>query len=211
MRIKKTRHQKRTEKTKHRLLSAARSLFAEKGMDLTTIEEITERADTGKGTFYYHFRTKEKLINYLIDSILNDLEETIAERCSNSDDLKDILEQILNAHIVFFSNRWEDFVLYFQGRADIILDEGYDGIDTPFIRYIDSIGKQIDKAVNNKLSKSTLQRVACAISGFISGYYSFSTISSDGTNDIENVFRPVRGALVESLSRFVSAALVENR
>jgi AcrR family transcriptional regulator len=208
---KKNRHQKRTEKTRQRLLLAAKTLFAEKGMDLTTIDEITNKADTGKGTFYYHFKTKEMLINDLIDNILNELEETIAGQCAKATDLREVLERILNAHIIFFNNRWEDFVLYFQGRADLILEKGYEGIDTPFISYINAIGAEIDKAVNYELSKSALLRVACAISGFISGYYSFSTISSDTDEDTEKVFEPVRGALVASLSRFVNTALAETK
>ena len=205
MKAKKTRHQERKEKTKNNLLMAARSLFAEKGFDLTTIDEITQRANTGKGTFYYHFRTKEKLINSLIKSVLNELEETIITHCENAARLEDILEQVLNAHISFFSNRWEDFVLYFHGRADLILDQGYEGINTPFIRYTDTISSQINRVIASELSKRDRRRVANAIAGFISGYYSFSSISSTEDGDIGEIFQPVRGALISSLIRFVKS------
>jgi AcrR family transcriptional regulator len=202
---KKTRHQERKEKTKNNLLMAARSLFAEKGFDLTTIDEITQRANTGKGTFYYHFRTKEKLINSLIKSVLGELEETINGHCDNVDRLEEILEQVLNAHISFFSNRWEDFVLYFHGRADLILDKGYEGINTPFIHYTDAISSQINRVIAIELSKRDRRRVANAIAGFISGYYSFSSISSTEDGDIAEIFQPVRGALISSLVRFVKS------
>jgi AcrR family transcriptional regulator len=205
LKAKKTRHQERKEKTKNKLLMAARSLFAEKGFDLTTIDEITQRANTGKGTFYYHFRTKEKLINSLIKSVLNELEETINTHCENSGRLEEILEQVLNAHISFFSNRWEDFVLYFHGRADLILDKGYEGINTPFIRYTDTISSQINRAIATELSKRDRRRVANAIAGFISGYYSFSSISSTEDGNIGEIFQPVRGALISSLVRFVKS------
>jgi len=59
---KKTRQQLRVSRTRQKLLDAASNLFAEKGLDLTTIDDITERADVGKGTFYYHFKNKEGLI-----------------------------------------------------------------------------------------------------------------------------------------------------
>lgn len=53
-----SRQDRRTRATRRRLLKAARELFAEKGMDLTTIDDITQRADLAKGTFYYHFSDK---------------------------------------------------------------------------------------------------------------------------------------------------------
>jgi AcrR family transcriptional regulator len=47
-----TRRERRASATRQRLLDAARAVFAEKGLDLTSIGDITERADVGKGTFY---------------------------------------------------------------------------------------------------------------------------------------------------------------
>ena len=59
---KKSRQRRRTDATRRKLLEAARAVFAEKGMDLARIDEISERADVGKGTFYYHFKSKSHLI-----------------------------------------------------------------------------------------------------------------------------------------------------
>ncbi len=70
---KKTRQQRRVGRTRQKLLEAASSLFAEKGLDLTTINDITERADVGKGTFYYHFKNKEGLLKVLINKVLGEL------------------------------------------------------------------------------------------------------------------------------------------
>lgn len=44
------------------IISAARQLFAEKGFDITTVDEIMEKANLSKGTFYTYFRSKEELI-----------------------------------------------------------------------------------------------------------------------------------------------------
>ncbi|MYV89340.1 TetR family transcriptional regulator, partial [Streptomyces sp. SID1034] len=44
-----------------RIFSAALSLFAEKGFEQTTIDDITERADVARGTFFNHFQHKEEL------------------------------------------------------------------------------------------------------------------------------------------------------
>lgn len=56
-----TRTQKRQNETRERIFRAAMQLFAEKGFENTTVAEITEAADIGKGTFFTYFPTKEAI------------------------------------------------------------------------------------------------------------------------------------------------------
>ncbi|MFJ8097230.1 TetR/AcrR family transcriptional regulator [Streptomyces griseofuscus] len=49
-------------KMKERLYTAALELFAEQGYDQTSVDEIAERADVARGTFFNHFPRKEDLI-----------------------------------------------------------------------------------------------------------------------------------------------------
>jgi len=184
----------------------ARSVFAEKGIDLTTIDEITERADVGKGTFYYHFKNKEKLISELIKEMLNELSDHISDEVRDAEKLEEVLDKIILAHIKFFSNRWEDFTLYFQSRADLTLEEGYEGLESPFVEYLDCIGKHVDSAISSKVSPKSLRRIACAVAGLVSGYYSFVLIETE-SDQIEKVMRAVRGALVAGLSEFTKEAV----
>jgi len=186
-------------------MDAARSVFAEKGLDLTRIDDITERADVGKGTFYYHFGTKERLIRALIENMMGELVESIEEKCKGTNDLAELLDSLIGSHIEFFSNRWEDFVLFYQGRADLTLQEGYSGIDTPFHHYLSRIETLIDDAIQYRVPKPALRRIAFAAAGFLSGYYSFAAISSHEEN-VDEMFRALRGALVASLTRFIREA-----
>jgi AcrR family transcriptional regulator len=48
--------------TRERILRAALDLFARQGFFATTVEQITEAADVGKGTFFNYFRTKEHVL-----------------------------------------------------------------------------------------------------------------------------------------------------
>ena len=205
-RPKRTRHQKRAVRTREKLLSASKSLFSERGFDAVTIDEITETADLGKGTFYYHFGTKDQLIKELICDVLGELEQAIKEKAKSSNDLHRLLDNIILAHIDFFDDRWEEFVLYFQGRSEMILDNGYEGLDTPFISYQNSIEELIDAMIQTHLPKATLRRIACAITGFISGLYSFSLISTPD-EEIHKTLNTMRSALVASLARFIKEAL----
>ena len=51
------RHARRREATRSKLIEAAESLFARQGVDNTRIQEITEEADVGFGSFYNHFES----------------------------------------------------------------------------------------------------------------------------------------------------------
>ena len=56
------RRERNKQRTKERIYTAALELFAEKGFDHTSIEEITERADVARGTFFTHFQNKDALV-----------------------------------------------------------------------------------------------------------------------------------------------------
>lgn len=56
------RRERRRTEIRERLFQSALRLFAERGFMETTVEDITEAADVGKGTFFNYFRTKEHVL-----------------------------------------------------------------------------------------------------------------------------------------------------
>jgi AcrR family transcriptional regulator len=56
------RRQRRSVEIRERLFRAALKLFAEKGLAETTVEDITEAADVGKGTFFNYFPSKDHIL-----------------------------------------------------------------------------------------------------------------------------------------------------
>jgi AcrR family transcriptional regulator len=54
-----SRVEQRKKDTRARIVDAALDLFARHGIDATTIAQISEAADIGKGTFFTYFPTKE--------------------------------------------------------------------------------------------------------------------------------------------------------
>ena len=55
-----SRRVRRSAETRERLFRTALDLFARKGFSETTVEDITEAADLGKGTFFNYFPSKEQ-------------------------------------------------------------------------------------------------------------------------------------------------------
>ncbi|HEY8473361.1 MAG TPA: TetR/AcrR family transcriptional regulator [Natronosporangium sp.] len=58
------RPDRRVRRTKALLRSALLELIQEKGYDRLTVQDIIDRADVGRSTFYAHFRDKEDLLLY---------------------------------------------------------------------------------------------------------------------------------------------------
>src|SRR5213082_1824192 len=56
------RRQRHSAEIRERLFRAALALFAKKGFAQTTVEDITEAADVGKGTFFNHFPSKDHIL-----------------------------------------------------------------------------------------------------------------------------------------------------
>lgn len=67
------RVERRRAATRERLVSTALALFATHGIYDVTVEDITEAADVGKGTFYQHFPSKAAIIHHLLHDGVNAL------------------------------------------------------------------------------------------------------------------------------------------
>ena len=74
-----SRRERKKDETRTRIFKAAVQLFHEKGFEATTIDEITERADVAKGTFFNYFPRKESVLGYLSETQLAEAEEFAAE------------------------------------------------------------------------------------------------------------------------------------
>src|SRR5579864_6532780 len=56
------RRQRRSAELRERIFRASLDLFAKKGLAETTVEDITNAADVGKGTFFNYFPSKEHIL-----------------------------------------------------------------------------------------------------------------------------------------------------
>jgi AcrR family transcriptional regulator len=71
------RRQRRSAETRERLFRAALKLFAEKGIAETTVEDITNAADVGKGTFFNYFPSKDHILIAFSEMQLSKLQAAV--------------------------------------------------------------------------------------------------------------------------------------
>lgn len=151
-------------KTKRRIFNTAIKVFADKGYDNASIEEITAIAGVAKGSLYYHFAKKEDIFDTLLEEGMKLLRNSIeikTEKCETElDKIKAIIlvqikvtvkyETFLN---VIFSQMWGE-------------DEKSKKCKNAVFEYIDIIKKIVEQGIKNgEFYDADVDAIASAIFG----------------------------------------------
>jgi len=203
LKTKVSRMQKRARKTRKKLKMAALDVFTEKSVDAATVEEITEKADVGKGTLYQHFEDKEEIVVTLVEEAVKHLIDRIRSYETVPETLDGMLEHLLNAHYHFSIEAREEFLLLFQGKLLLRLEsDTLDELEEPYMRYLEEIEEQVSSYLSPRIAAIKIRRLACAVAGFAFGFFSFAAIGMT-TEEIESSIQPLRRTFVNSLCTFL--------
>lgn len=104
---------RRKRETRARLLEAAMGLMAEKNMRSVAINEITEAADVGFGSFYNHFNSKEAIYDALVEESLTRVGDAIATATQTLTDPAEILSTAIRSILNYASAKptWGQFLI----------------------------------------------------------------------------------------------------
>ncbi len=143
--------------TKRRIFEIATQLFAQKGYEATSIEEITSVVGVAKGTLYYHFISKEELFNELVDDGVEFLKKSIDIKIRNMDNPIDKLRRVITTQIRV-AKKYDKFmiIIFAQlwGREDrnyFVREKVYSYIDKIEEIVIEGIEKGLIKNKNSKV------------------------------------------------------------
>jgi AcrR family transcriptional regulator len=80
-----------------RILRAALDLFARQGFFATTVEQITEAADVGKGTFFNYFPSKEHVLSGFGEFQVARVEAALAAVRAGREPIREVLRRLIHA------------------------------------------------------------------------------------------------------------------
>ncbi len=100
---------------REQLITVARGLFAEKGFDATSIEEIASRAKVSKPVVYEHFGGKEGLYAVIVDRELMTISTTITASLRSSSSASIIVERAALALLTYIEDSPDGFRILSSG------------------------------------------------------------------------------------------------
>jgi AcrR family transcriptional regulator len=89
-----SRRERRSAEIRERLFNASLTLFARKGFAETTVEDITEAADVGKGTFFNYFPSKDHILLAFGEMQIHKLEGLIEQVRKTGEPMPEFLRSL---------------------------------------------------------------------------------------------------------------------
>ncbi|MDR4462911.1 MAG: TetR/AcrR family transcriptional regulator [Nitrospira sp.] len=171
-----SRVERRKARTNKRLLEVARRLFSEKGIYWAKIEDITELADQGKGTFYKYFDSKEAIICALLKEGLDKLTAKTEEAVQLVAVGPKILSAAIEARVDFFLNCPEYLLFFHQVRGLMQLQVGVaNDLLAIYNAHLDRLAELIKPAMSVDQLGSA-QDVARAMAAYTSGVLTYDVL-----------------------------------
>lgn len=90
------RRERRAAETRLRLFRCALQLFAQRGFPNVTVEEITEAADVGKGTFFNYFKSKDDVLSVMAEIQLGKVREALEHAQAGKESIHTVVGHLLH-------------------------------------------------------------------------------------------------------------------
>ncbi len=182
-------------KTKRKIFETSMKLFAEKGYDATSIEEITATVGVAKGTLYYHFSSKEEIFNFLIEEGVKLLQNSIDIKTVKLENYIDKLKAIILIQIKIV-NKYEDFIT-------ILLSQFYGKearnkkCQKHIYEYIGKIEKIVEEGINiGQIKKGNPSVIASEIYALIASTLVYKLKSEI---DVIKLYKEFENTIIEGL------------
>jgi len=88
------RRERRAAETRLRLFRCALHLFSERGFSSVTVEDITEAADVGKGTFFNYFDSKEHVLGVMAEIQIGKVREAFEQASAGKRPIRLVLQHL---------------------------------------------------------------------------------------------------------------------
>lgn len=184
-------------KTKRKIFETSMRLFAEKGYDATSIEDITATVGVAKGTLYYHFSSKEEIFNFLVEEGIKLLQNSIDIKTSKLSSYIDKIKAIILIEI--------KIVVKYEDLIKILLNQfwGTEERNQKCQQYIYNYINTIEEIVNagievGEIKQGDSKAIASEIYGLICSALIFK-LRNNGEIDIMKLYKEFENTIIRGL------------
>ncbi len=184
-------------KTKRKIFETSMKLFAKKGYEATSIEEITATVGVAKGTLYYHFSSKEEIFNFLVEEGIKLLQNSIDIKTAKFPNYIDKIKAIILIQIKIV-DKYEDIITILlsqfwgnEARNQMCKEQ--------ILAYISKIEEIVRQGIEKKeIKQGNPQIIASEIYGLIASSLVYK-IRNDGQIDIMKLYKEFENTIIEGL------------
>ncbi len=165
-----SRRERKKQETREKIYHTALTLFRIQGFEKTSVDQITTRADVGKGTFYNYFPSKEAVIYQYTREINREILDRGRERMSQMARAGDRLSFVLENWARFIQGHPEVAYVMVQEGSALMVKEATGNLEEILVGIIGSgqIKGEIRKDISTLLLAQSIQ--AAAVRQFLDWY-----------------------------------------
>ncbi|WP_143086713.1 TetR/AcrR family transcriptional regulator [Lentzea flaviverrucosa] len=141
---------------REQLLDVSRSLFAEKGFDATSVEEIAHRASVSKPVVYEHFGGKEGIYAVVVDREMQRLMDQIVDALDGGSHPRELLEQAACALLDYIEGSTDGFRI-------LVRDSPVASSSGTFSSLLNDIASQVEHILGLHFAKQGYDRKLAAL------------------------------------------------
>jgi AcrR family transcriptional regulator len=176
------------------ILEAARSVFATKGFNDATVDDIANAAGVAKGTVYLYYRSKRDIYFSALKSGIQQMHSALEDQLKAESTTEGKLRALIAVKLAYFDENRDFFKIYYSELGNLCIHPG--AIDSEFktlyleqARVIESILKE--GARRKVLRTVRAEQAAFAISDIIRGVVTQRLLGwskSKTTQDVDFIF-----------------------
>ena len=176
------------------ILEAARSVFATKGFNDATVDDIANAAGVAKGTVYLYYRSKRDIYFSALKFGIQQMYAALDEQLKAESTTEGKLRALIAVKLAYFDENRDFFKIYYSELGNLCIHPG--AIDSEFKTLYLEQAKVIESILKEGARRKVLRAVraeqaAFAISDIIRGVVTQRLLGwskSKTTQDVEFIF-----------------------
>jgi len=153
---------------KQLIMEKALDLFAEQGIEATSVQQITEKCGISKGAFYLSFKSKDELILTVLEDFIKNFVSDI-DYAVKSEKKEDLLYEFYFNILSFFNEHSNFAKIFFKQQNFFITKEFITKLDEYQQLFEKAILEMVDRYYENKVKDNRYDLAYC-IQGFMKMY-----------------------------------------
>lgn len=154
---------------KQLIMEEALKLFAEKGFELTSVQQITDACGISKGAFYLSFKSKDELISSMVDHFMKQLIIRVDQSVKGVGDDDEILYEFYTTIFTSF-HKHTDFAKFFIKEQMKSFDEELFLKSQMYISEMDKIILSMLERLYGETIEHTKHDLIYTVNGLIKAY-----------------------------------------